>query len=175
MDTNYPRSKKHSTTRQTVQAISWIPRPRSLQVDRKAADMHITRSRALRYLIEYALDDKTFDDNLKAILEVIREGNVIETRRNHKPYRDNSYRSAFLAAQCRSLIVNLLRFLVDRLGEPPEVTQRIYHQSEKEAIQYLTHLSPQIADIIRRRRALYLYTAAPRAWPSRLRAPSRGL
>ena len=84
-----------------------------------------------------------FENGLTAILDVIREGNINESRRNHKPYRDNSYRAAFMIAQCRSLMVNTLRFLVDKLGEPPEVTQRIYHQSEKEAKEALKYLSPR--------------------------------
>ena len=39
----------------------------------------------------------------------------------------------------------------------------------------LNNLASLHATKLRRRRALYLYTAAPRAWPSRIRAPSRGL
>ena len=151
LDKENKRVKKRSTSRQTEQWTVWLTRPISLKVKRVASDMHLTRSRAIRYLVEYALDNKTFDNNLKAILDVIREGNVKETRRNQKPYRDNSYRAAYYSAQDRTLLTNILNLLLRLLQEPPDTMQRILKKSEQDARDSLAFLSPDIADIIRQR------------------------
>ena len=99
--------------------------------------------------MEQGRDNLILSKNLNAVLDVIGKGLVNETRRNFKPYRDNSYRCAYAAIQAKCLVTNMLRYLVDKFGDPPEVTQRIYRQSEKEAKESLKHLSPQIAEIIR--------------------------
>ena len=150
-DKENTRSKKHSTSRQTLQATGRLLKPISLQLDRKAASLRITRSRAIRLAVEYWLADDVFNDKLKAILEVIREGELKETRRNHKPYRDNSYRAAYYSAQDRTLLTNILHLLLRLLQEPPETMQRIIGQSQQDAKNALTFLSPDIADLIRQK------------------------
>jgi hypothetical protein len=95
--------------------------------------MRFTHSRAIRHLVELGLANDILNNHIKVIVEALVQVLKQETRRNLKPHRNNSYRSAFYAAQCRSLITNTLSFLVDRLGEDPDTTQRIFRQSEEEA------------------------------------------
>ncbi|MBV9482089.1 MAG: hypothetical protein JO249_15275 [Acidobacteria bacterium] len=71
------------------------------------------------------------------------------TRKGQKPIRDNSYRSAFYAAQNRTLLINILQLFVKLLQEPPETMRDILRKSEEDAHTALTLLSPQIADLIR--------------------------
>ena len=87
---------------------------------------------------------------MKEILDVIREATAKDTRRNQKPYRDNSYRSAYTSAQNRTLLINILHLLTRLLQEPPDTMRRIIRKSEEEARSSLTFLAPQIADLIRK-------------------------
>jgi len=151
IDTNYPRSKKRSTVRQTEHLAIWAPRPIMLDVDRAARDLRLTRSRAGLHLIKLGLSHNLFDGHLKEILDLIREANAEATRKNQKPYRDNLYRSAYYSAQDRTLLTNILHLLLRLLQEPPETMQRIIGQSQQDAKNALTFLSPDIADLIRQK------------------------
>jgi hypothetical protein len=150
MDTNSHRTKKRSTNRQTIHVAVWAPRPISLQIDRVAADMGITRSKAGLFLIEQGLAHNVFGDHLKVIIAAIAAASAKEARQNHKPYRDNSYRSAFYSAQNRTLLTNFLHLFVKLLEEPPDTTRKIIRKSEEEAREALTILTPQLADLIRK-------------------------
>ena len=111
--------------------------------------MHFTRSRAIRYLVELGLANNILDKHMKVIIEALSFASKQETRRNQRPYRDNSYRSAYTSAQNRTLLTNILRLFIRLLQEPPETAQRIIRQSEQDARDALTFLSPNIADLIR--------------------------
>src|SRR4051812_36093379 len=51
---NSDRSKKHSTSRQTVPATTWLKKPISEEIDRIAADSGLTRSKTIATLVEEA-------------------------------------------------------------------------------------------------------------------------
>jgi hypothetical protein len=149
LDKQNIRVKKRSTRRQTLQATTWLPRPISLQVDRTASDMHFTRSRATRHLVELGLANDILGKHVKVIVEALAQAAKQETRRNLRPYRDNSYRSAFYAAQDRTLLTNILHLLCRLLQEPPDTTERIIRRSEQDARDALKILTPQLAELIR--------------------------
>jgi hypothetical protein len=148
--TKNDRVKKRSTSRRTVQIIAWAPRPISAQVDQTAVELHKTRSKAALYLIELGLANNILREHIKVIIETIGEATTKANRKSQKPYRDNSYRSAFYSVQNRTLLTNILRLLTKLLDEPPNTLLGIIRKSEEEARDALTLLSPQIADLIRK-------------------------
>jgi hypothetical protein len=150
LDTQHTRSKKRSDRRQTVHLAVWVTKPISLEVDRITRELHLTRSKAGRYLIELGIANNILSDQIKVIVETIRETTAKETRKGMKQLVNNSYRSAFYSAQNRTLLTNILHLFVKLVQEDPETTQQIFQQSEEEARDLLTFLSPQLADLIKK-------------------------
>jgi hypothetical protein len=58
LDKNSDRTKKHSTRRQTVQAIGWIGRPISEEINRIAKESGLSRSRTIATLLEEAVHQR---------------------------------------------------------------------------------------------------------------------
>ena len=149
------RPKKHSTRRQTVQGIGWFLKPISLQIDKLAREMRITRSKAIVYLVELGLANNILRTHMKVIIDTLAHVLKEQTRRYLLPYRDNSYRAAFYCAQDRVLLTNVLNLMCKLLVEPPGTAQRIVRKSEEEARDALKILTPQLADLIKNQEHRY--------------------
>src|SRR5271165_5787596 len=127
---NIIRIKKHSNKRQTVNAVGWISKKVSAEIDRIAAEKGITRSRTIATLLEEAVNwsiEKQYATLLKPIIQqTIRK----ESRKDRARFAELLVRVAYDANVSRNLAFNIL-------GRQPGVTveslNRIKDWSNKKA------------------------------------------
>lgn len=145
------RVQNHSTSRQTVQAIGWVSRPISAQIDRRAGDLGITRSKSIAELIERGLKNDIFTEYEEIITKTIKEAITTELHKRLKWHEANQIQTLYYTAQVRSLVTNTLYLLFD---QDQEALQQIVTESQDQAKQLMTNMPIQITHLIQEVAAL---------------------
>jgi len=139
LDKNSDRVKKHSTRRQTVQAIGWIPKPISLEIDRIAAHSGQTRSRTIATLLEEGVHQRLHVQHAVMLAPLVRKA----VAKAYQPMLSLLTSIAYDTNQTRNLTGNILAKMV-----APEDMEQIREKSAKKARDAILHQRPQITELV---------------------------
>ena len=138
-DTNSDRLKKHSTRRQTVQAIGWVKQPISDEIDRIARHFGQTRSHTIATLLEEAVHQRLHVEHAVMLSPLVRKA-VLKAVQGLLPFL---VQIAYDTNQTRHLTGNVLANTV-----PPADMARIREKTAKHARDSILHQRPQITELI---------------------------
>jgi hypothetical protein len=131
--TDSDRVQKRSSIRQTVQVTSWLKRPISSQVNQKAAEWGVSRSKAAALLVELGLANDILAGQGALIRETVSHAVHTEFQKDRRTIVSLQFRNLSLSAQLLHLLINLL----SRQGTGRQVTaeqlDRILAWSRQEA------------------------------------------
>jgi hypothetical protein len=139
VDINSDRVKKHSTKRQTVQAIGWVKRPISDEIDRIAAHSDLKRSRTIATLLEEAVHQRLHIQHAVMLSPLVRKA-VLRAIQGLLPLL---IQIAYDTNQTRNLTGNVLAKNVR-----PEELERIRDLTAKKARESILHQRPQIEELV---------------------------
>jgi hypothetical protein len=115
------RSKKHSTSRQTEPATTWLKKPISEEVNRMAAHDGFTRSREVAELVEWAVHQKLHQQHAAMIGPIIRDVLIKEREKDRRRMGQLLVQNTVLTRELLYLVTNL----ITRIGStrPPTAEQ----------------------------------------------------
>jgi hypothetical protein len=70
---NSDHSQKNTSSRNTVQVVAWVRKPRSILINACAAEWGTSRSQATARLIDLGLENKILSANLHLLIEIIEK------------------------------------------------------------------------------------------------------
>jgi hypothetical protein len=143
---NSDRSKKHSTKRQTVSAVGWVPKPISLEIDRIAGCDGLTRSKTIANLLTEAVRQRLHTQHAVLLTAVVEQAIAKQMAKERARIAALLVRIAFDANQTRTLATNILGRQV-RMN-PAKLTT-ILEASYRKAKMDITRRSPQIESLIK--------------------------
>jgi hypothetical protein len=106
--------------------------------------MGITRSKAIRFLIELGLANNILGDHLKVIIAAVRDATASELSKGLRRVDGNTARSAYFSAQCRHILTNTLPLL----GLTEKEMEELIKESEERANTLLTTVPPQLKRLV---------------------------
>jgi hypothetical protein len=131
--------KKHSTSRQTVQAIGWVKRPISDEINRIAKDNGQYRSRVIATLLEEAVHQRLHVQHAVMLTPPVRKAVVTA----FQPWLPFLISIAYDTNQTRALTGNVLANTLR-----PEEMERIRERTAKKARESILHQRPQIEELV---------------------------
>jgi hypothetical protein len=139
MDKNSDRAKKHSTNRSTVQAIGWVERPVSWEIDRIARESGQTRSHTIATLLKEAVHQQLHIQHAVMLSPLVRKA----VQRAIQGLLPLLISIAYDANQTRHLTGNVLAKSAN-----PEEMERIRERTAKKARESILHQRPQIEELV---------------------------
>jgi hypothetical protein len=139
VDINSDRVKKRSTKRQTVQAIGWVKRPISDEIDRIAAHSGLKRSRTIATLLEEAVHQRLHIQHAVMLSPLVRKA-VLKAIQGLLPFLISI---AYDANQTRNLTGNLLARSLRA-----EEMDRVREKTAKKARESILHQRPQLEELV---------------------------
>jgi hypothetical protein len=139
VDINSDRVKKHSTKRQTVQAIGWVKRPISDEINRIAAHTGESRSSTIATLLEEAVHQRLHIQHAVMLSPLVRKA-VLRGIQGLLPLLVSI---AYDSNQTRHLTGNVLakHTKIDELDQ-------IRERTAKKAKDSILHQRPQIEELV---------------------------
>jgi hypothetical protein len=136
---NSDRLQKLPTSRNTVQVTTWVKKPISLMVQKRASEWQVSRSRASARLIELGLESDLLAANSNLLVQAVRETIATECRKFFARLSGILFRMYLLLSQT----VHLQRHQVARSGLQkrltPEQVEKIIKWSKQQAKSDVTH------------------------------------
>ena len=145
LETNSDRSKKHSYSRQTLPATTWLTKPIMMEVDRIAQCDGLTRSRTIAVFVEEGVKQRLHTQHAVLLTTVIEQAIAKQMAKERSRFAALLVRIAFEVNQNRTLTTNVLG---RQQGMNPEKLTNILDASYRKAKQDITHRSPQIEELI---------------------------
>jgi hypothetical protein len=139
LDKNSDRVKKQSSDRLTVQAIGWVERPVSLEIDRIAEEYGQTRSHTIATLLKEAVHQRLHVQHAVMLSPLVRKS-VAKAIQGLLPLLISI---AYDTHQTRHLTGNVLAKAV-----LPDELDRIRQRTEKKARDSILHQRTQIKDLV---------------------------
>lgn len=139
MDKNSDRAQKHSEPRPTVQAIGWVERPVSWEIDRIAKEWGQTRSHTIAKLLKEAVNQRLHVHHAVMLSPLVRKS-VVKAVQGILPLL---IAIAYDSHQTRSLAGIALAKTVR-----PKEMDDIRERTAKLAKNSILHQRPQIAELV---------------------------
>jgi hypothetical protein len=133
LKTNSDRVQKRSTARRTVQAIGWVPKPISCQIDQKAYAWGVTRSKAIAMLVERGLMQDVFAKSEKILTDAVERAVSREERKGRTIIVGLLFRILTVATQLLQLVIHLLARGGSVTPPTPEKLDQIIAWSREQA------------------------------------------
>jgi hypothetical protein len=108
LDTKSDRGKSYSTQRKTEQAIGWVERPISSQINEKARLWKVSRSKAIARLITMGLASDFFQEYEKLLTDAVSRAVAREHQKDRNQIMKILFRVYIRVSQLIYLVINLL-------------------------------------------------------------------
>jgi hypothetical protein len=138
-DKNSDRTKKQPKERPTVQAVGWVERPVSWEIDRIAKESGQTRSHTIATLLTEAVHQKLHIHHAVMLSPLVRKAVV----KGYQGLLPLLLSIAYDSHQTRHLTGNVLAKTV-----PPKDLEVIREKTEKKARDNILHQRPEIEDLV---------------------------
>jgi hypothetical protein len=139
LDINSDRPQKHTNPGPSVQAVGWIKRPISDEIDRIAKHFGQSRSRTIATLLEEAVHQRLHVQHAVMLSPLVRKA-VLKPIQSLLPFLISI---AYYAHQTRHVAGNILAKHVS-----PEELNRIRELTAKQARKSILHQRPQIEELV---------------------------